>query len=99
MECGDSSPLFLTATSCGALERADESAREKAAASCRTPKIPLAPFRIAGSFTPTFEWRNRMNSEKRQIWTRAIFILLMATAVGLSVIPRAFADHHDVKKL
>ena len=40
LECGDSSPLSHTATCCGALERADKSAREKAAASCRTPKFP-----------------------------------------------------------
>src|ERR1019366_7797471 len=39
LECGDSSPLSLTATCCGALERADKSAREKAEASCRTPKL------------------------------------------------------------
>ena len=40
-----------------------------------------------------------MNSEKHQIWTRAMFILLMAVAVGLSIIPRAFANQHDVKQL
>jgi hypothetical protein len=42
-ECGDSSPLSLTATGCGELERTDKSAREKAATSRRTSKLRHAP--------------------------------------------------------
>jgi hypothetical protein len=41
LECGDLSPLSVTATRCGGCERADKSAREKAAASCRTPKLRI----------------------------------------------------------
>jgi hypothetical protein len=39
LECGDSSPLSLTATRCREARRADESTREKAASSRRTPKL------------------------------------------------------------
>src|ERR1019366_9961932 len=42
LECGDSSPLSVTATDCGEPARADQSARAKGAASCRTPKNAVA---------------------------------------------------------
>ena len=39
MECGDESPLSIAATRRGESPTADESAVEKAGASCRTPKF------------------------------------------------------------
>ena len=41
-----------------------------------------------------------MSLNKKAVWTRVVFVLLMASMVGLSLMPRAFAgDHHDIKKV
>ena len=62
LECSDSSPFSVTATGCGELKRADQSAQENAAASCLTPKPSPIPRACAitqgdekgrsGGFTP-----------------------------------------------
>jgi peptidoglycan hydrolase-like protein with peptidoglycan-binding domain len=41
-----------------------------------------------------------MSLNKKAVWTRVVFVLLMASMVGLSLMPRAFAgDHGDIKKV
>jgi peptidoglycan hydrolase-like protein with peptidoglycan-binding domain len=36
---------------------------------------------------------------KKAVWTRVVFVLLMTAMLGLSQMPRAFADQrHDIKK-
>ena len=41
-----------------------------------------------------------MSLNKKAVWTRVVFVLLMTAMLGLSLMPRAFAgDHHDIKKV
>jgi peptidoglycan hydrolase-like protein with peptidoglycan-binding domain len=41
-----------------------------------------------------------MSLNKKAVWARVVFVLLMTATLGLSLMPRAFAgDHHDIKKV
>jgi len=41
-----------------------------------------------------------MSLNKKAVWTRVVFVLLMTAMLGLSLMPRAFAgDRHDIKKV